>query len=90
MFTLMVAISTLPVLEGLSTPWPVIMAGTTIGALPLITMYFHDLEGYKNVLILFALVLATPTPPRRGMSALPANINSPPGRGRGGSKSLMK
>ncbi|PID56726.1 sugar ABC transporter permease [candidate division KSB3 bacterium] len=40
MFTLMVAISTLPVLEGLSTPWPVIMAGTTIGALPLITMYF--------------------------------------------------
>jgi multiple sugar transport system permease protein len=40
MFTLMVAISTLPVLEGLSTSWPVIMAGTTIGALPLIVMYF--------------------------------------------------
>lgn len=40
MFTLIVAISTLPVLEGLSTPWPVIMAGTTIGAFPLIMMYF--------------------------------------------------
>ncbi|HEC62257.1 MAG TPA: carbohydrate ABC transporter permease [bacterium] len=40
MFTLMVAISTLPVSEGLSTPWTVIMAGTTISALPLILMYF--------------------------------------------------
>ncbi len=40
MFTLMVAISILPVTEGLSTPWPVIMAGTTTSVLPLIIIYF--------------------------------------------------
>lgn len=40
MFTLMVAISILPVTEGLSTPWPVIMAGTTTSVLPLIILYF--------------------------------------------------
>ena len=40
MFTLMVAISTLPFSEGLSTPWPVIMAGATISVLPLILIYF--------------------------------------------------
>jgi ABC-type glycerol-3-phosphate transport system permease component len=39
MYTLMVAISMLPVSEGLSTPWPVIMAGTTIAVLPLIAVY---------------------------------------------------
>jgi len=26
--------------EGLSTPWPVIMAGTTIAVVPLILVYF--------------------------------------------------
>jgi len=40
MYTLMVAISRLPTSEGLSTPWPVIMAGTTIAVLPLIIIYF--------------------------------------------------
>jgi ABC-type glycerol-3-phosphate transport system permease component len=40
MYTLMVSISILPVSEGLSTPWPVIMAGTTIAVLPLICIYF--------------------------------------------------
>ena len=40
MYTLMVSISILPVSEGLSTPWPVIMAGTTIAVLPLICVYF--------------------------------------------------
>ena len=40
MDTLMVSISVLPVSEGLSTPWPVIMAGTTIAVLPLILVYF--------------------------------------------------
>ncbi len=39
MFTLMVSISLLPVSEGLSTPWPVIMAGTTIAVMPLLLMY---------------------------------------------------
>ncbi len=47
MFTLMVAISTLPVSEGLSTPWPVIMAGTTISVLPLFVIYFL-LQGYQK------------------------------------------
>ncbi len=39
MYTLMVAISVLPVSEGLSTPWPTIMAGTTIAVTPLIIAY---------------------------------------------------
>ena len=39
MYTLMVSISILPVSEGLSTPWPVIMAGTTIAVAPLICVY---------------------------------------------------
>ena len=39
MYTLMVAISVLPVSEGLSTPWPTIMAGTTIAVIPLIVAY---------------------------------------------------
>jgi ABC-type glycerol-3-phosphate transport system permease component len=47
MFTLMVAISTLPVSEGLSTPWPVIMAGTTVSVLPLFAIYFL-LQGYQK------------------------------------------
>lgn len=38
-FTLMVALSQLPVSEGLSTPWPVIMAGSTLSVLPLILVY---------------------------------------------------
>lgn len=40
MYTLMVAISILPVSEGLSTPWPVIMAGATLSVAPLILIYF--------------------------------------------------
>lgn len=40
MYTLMVSISVLPVSEGLSTPWPVIMAGCTIAVAPLILVYF--------------------------------------------------
>jgi len=39
MYTLMVSISILPVSEGLSTPWPVIMAGTTIAVAPLLCVY---------------------------------------------------
>ncbi|MCB0044669.1 MAG: carbohydrate ABC transporter permease [Caldilineaceae bacterium] len=39
MYTLMVSISVLPVSEGLSTPWPVIMAGTTIAVAPLVVIY---------------------------------------------------
>jgi ABC-type glycerol-3-phosphate transport system permease component len=39
MYTLMVAISVLPVSEGLSTPWPVIMAGTSVAVFPLIAIY---------------------------------------------------
>ncbi len=37
--TLMVSISLLPVSEGLSTPWPVIMAGVAIATLPLILAF---------------------------------------------------
>jgi len=39
-FTLMVVISLLPVGEGLSTPWPVILAGTTIAVLPIVLFFF--------------------------------------------------
>ncbi len=38
-YTLMVTISLLPVSEGLSTPWPVILAGTTLVILPIIVLY---------------------------------------------------
>ncbi len=38
-YTLMVTISLLPVSEGLSTPWPVIVAGTTLVIIPIIVMY---------------------------------------------------
>lgn len=37
--TLMVSISLLPVSDGLSTPWPVIMAGTTLAIIPIIVLY---------------------------------------------------
>lgn len=40
MYTLMVSIAILPVSEGLSTPWPVVMAGSTIAVFPLICVYF--------------------------------------------------
>jgi multiple sugar transport system permease protein/cellobiose transport system permease protein len=39
MYTLMVALSKLPVSESLSTPWPVIMAGSVIAVFPLIVIY---------------------------------------------------
>lgn len=39
-FTLMVSISLLPISEGLSTPWAVIMAGTVIAVVPVVTLYF--------------------------------------------------
>jgi ABC-type glycerol-3-phosphate transport system permease component len=39
-FTLMPAIAMRPISEGLSTPWPVIMAGTTMAVFPLIIAYF--------------------------------------------------
>lgn len=35
----MVTISLLPVSEGLSTPWPVILAGTTLVIIPIIVLY---------------------------------------------------
>ena len=38
-YTLMVTLSLLPVSEGLSTPWPVILAGTTLVIIPIIVMY---------------------------------------------------
>ncbi len=38
-YTLMVSISLLPVSDGLSTPWQVILAGTTIVILPIILVY---------------------------------------------------
>lgn len=38
-FTLMVSISLLPVSDGLSTPWQVILAGTTIVIIPIIVVY---------------------------------------------------
>ncbi|AEC02572.1 binding-protein-dependent transport systems inner membrane component [Parasphaerochaeta coccoides DSM 17374] len=39
MQTLMVAISLLPVSDGLSTPWPVVMAGVAIATFPLILIF---------------------------------------------------
>ena len=38
-FTLMVSISLLPVSDGLSTPWQVILAGTTVVIIPIIIVY---------------------------------------------------
>lgn len=38
-YTMMVSISLLPVSEGLSTPWPVILAGTTLVILPIVVLY---------------------------------------------------
>ena len=38
-YTLMVTISLLPVSEGLSTPWPVILAGTTLVIVPIVVAY---------------------------------------------------
>ena len=38
-YTLMVSISLLPVSDGLSTPWPVILAGTTVVVIPVILVY---------------------------------------------------
>lgn len=38
-YTLMITISLLPVSEGLSTPWPVILAGTTLVIIPIIVLY---------------------------------------------------
>ena len=38
-YTLIVTISMLPVSEGLSTPWPVILAGTTLVIIPIIMLY---------------------------------------------------
>lgn len=38
-YTLMVTISLLPVSEGLSTPWPVILAGTTLVIVPIVAAY---------------------------------------------------
>ena len=38
-YTLMVTISMLPVSEGLSTPWPVILAGTTLVIITIIVLY---------------------------------------------------
>lgn len=37
--TLMVAISQLPVSDGLSTPWPVVMAGIAIATVPLLVAF---------------------------------------------------
>ncbi|QNL96611.1 carbohydrate ABC transporter permease [Treponema sp. Marseille-Q4132] len=38
-YTLMISISLLPVSDGLSTPWPVILAGTTVVIIPIIVVY---------------------------------------------------
>lgn len=38
-YTLIVTISLLPISEGLSTPWPVILAGTTLVTIPIIVLY---------------------------------------------------
>ena len=38
-YTLMVSISLLPVSDGLSTPWPVILAGTTIVVVPVVLAF---------------------------------------------------
>ena len=35
----MVSLSLLPVSDGLSTPWPVILAGTTFAILPIVILY---------------------------------------------------
>ncbi|WP_428769542.1 carbohydrate ABC transporter permease [Treponema sp. HNW] len=38
-YTLMVSISLLPVSDGLSTPWPVILAGCTLVVVPIVVLY---------------------------------------------------
>ncbi|NLJ32071.1 MAG: carbohydrate ABC transporter permease [Clostridiales bacterium] len=46
-YTLMVSISLLPISDGLSTPWPVIMAGTTFAIIPIIVLYLM-LQGLQK------------------------------------------
>ncbi len=55
MYTLMVAVSVLPVSEGLSTPWPVILAGATLSVLPLLAIYFVLQQFQKEGLALGAM-----------------------------------
>jgi ABC-type glycerol-3-phosphate transport system permease component len=45
--TLMVSISLLPVSQGLSTPWTVIMAGTSFAIIPVIVVYLF-LQKYQK------------------------------------------
>ncbi len=54
-YTLMVTVSLLPVGEGLSTPWPVIMAGTTLVIIPIIVLYlilqkFQQAEAFAGAI----------------------------------------
>ena len=51
-YTLMVSISLLPVSEGLSTPWPVILAGTTLVIIPIIVLYLL-LQTFQKCVIHF-------------------------------------
>lgn len=39
-YTLMVAIALLPTSDGLSTPWPIVMSGTTLAVVPVVIAYF--------------------------------------------------
>ena len=50
-YTLMISISLLPVSDGLSTPWPVILAGTTVVIIPIIVVYliFHMMQKYGSL-----------------------------------------
>ena len=50
-YTLMISISLLPVSDGLSTPWPVILAGTTVVIIPIIVVYliFQMMQKYGSL-----------------------------------------
>jgi len=50
-YTLMISISLLPVSDGLSTPWPVILAGTTVVIIPIIIVYliFQMMQKYGSL-----------------------------------------
>lgn len=54
-YTLMVTISLLPVSEGLSTPWAVILAGTTLVILPIVALYLLLQSFQKDGMIVGAV-----------------------------------
>jgi ABC-type glycerol-3-phosphate transport system permease component len=55
MFTLMVAVASMPTARGFDTPWSVIMAGATVAVLPLMVLYAAGQRFFESGLTMGAL-----------------------------------